>query len=54
MRAEDEDINELSVTLGALHLSIRTRRGAAPPAQAGYHGPEPEEEQGNLQQPPNQ
>ena len=46
MRAEEEDVNELTVTLGALQLSIRTRRGANAPAQAGNAGYEPEEERG--------
>ena len=45
MRAEEEDVDELTVTLGALQLSIRSRRGATQPAQAGNAGPEPEAEQ---------
>ena len=51
MRPEDEDLNELSISLGELHLSIRTRRSATTPAQAGYAGPEPEAEEAPAQEP---
>ena len=41
MRGEEDEVDELTVTLGALQLSIRSRRGATYPAQAGNAGAEP-------------